>query len=70
MSDRPINHEDLLRKYMRYVGECEGIDFVENGYRGYPGDQEFTPEEWAELSRLSKLARADWATPPRPRATP
>jgi hypothetical protein len=44
---------ELLAKYMRYVGDVEGIDYVSSGYRGYSGDQTFTPEEWAELARIS-----------------
>lgn len=48
-----MNYADLLRKYVRYVKDVEGIDFIESGYRGYPGDQTFTEEEWRELIRIS-----------------
>lgn len=49
-----MDFEALLKKYMAYVTACEGIDFVEGGYRGYSDDPKFTPEEWAELDRLSR----------------
>lgn len=49
-----IDHKDLLKKYIRYVLDCEGCDFIEDGYRGYPGDQQFTPEEWEELQLIAK----------------
>lgn len=55
-----MNHKELLTKYIRYVADCEGVDFIEGGYRGHPnyGDQKFTPEEWAELERLQEVANS------------
>lgn len=49
----------LLQKYMAYVLAVEGCDFVEGGYRGYPGDPVFTPAEWAQLERLSDRNHED-----------
>lgn len=46
--DAPINHRKLLRRYIDYVGECEGVDFLSYDRFGF-----FTPEEWAELRRIS-----------------
>jgi hypothetical protein len=45
-----IDHRELLKKYIDHVGNCEGTDFLNIGYRG--GNPEFTDEEWAELVRL------------------
>lgn len=48
----------LLAKYMRYVLDEEGSDFVE--YRSGPGymtDVKFSPAEWAELERISEQIR-------------
>ena len=48
-----INHKKLLRKYIRYVDECEGIDYIRNGpFESYV---KFTKAEWAELRRLARM---------------
>jgi len=47
----------LLKKYIRHIGDNEGIDYLENSCRThYRGDQEFTDEEWRQLRALSKEA--------------
>lgn len=51
-----MDYRQLLLMYIRYVTEVEGADYIEHGYRGMPGDQTFTPAEWAELERLSREA--------------
>lgn len=51
-----MDHLELLKKYIRYVHDCEGIDFIEGGRRGYKGDEEFTPEQWRELERVQAEA--------------
>lgn len=45
-------YRQLLMKYIAHVGTCEGVDFID------PDDScpVFTPEEWAELRKLSKEA--------------
>jgi hypothetical protein len=47
---------DLLVKYIAYVMACEGTDFIECGYRGYPGDPTFTPAEWSDLDAAATEA--------------
>lgn len=42
---------DLLKKYIRYVEQCEGTHFLYH-YAGYGDDQKFTGDEWAALQRL------------------
>lgn len=54
-----IDYQDLLVKYVRYVCQCEGIDFIEGGYRGYSGDQRFTAAEWEALTIASDIAQCD-----------
>lgn len=45
-----MNHLELLKKYMRHVRDCEGIDFT-----GSLGDEEeFTQEEVELLQAISK----------------
>jgi hypothetical protein len=49
-----VNYRELLEKYIAYVRDCEGSDYIGNGYRGYRGNRMFTPEEWAELERVAR----------------
>lgn len=51
-----MDHIELLKKYIRYVHDCEGIDFIEGGQRGYRGDEEFTSDQWRELERVQAEA--------------
>jgi hypothetical protein len=47
-----IDYRDLLKKYIGWVGACEGVNFITSG--GYYHEEEtFTPEEWAELEKLA-----------------
>jgi hypothetical protein len=49
-----VDYRELLKKYIAYVRDCEGSDYIGNGYRGYRGNTMFTPEEWAELERVAR----------------
>lgn len=49
-----IDHEELLRRYIRWVGECEGVNYVDSGTWYDDEKAYFTPEGWAELLRLAK----------------
>jgi hypothetical protein len=53
-----IDYRALLAKYIGYVTDCEGTDFIEDGQRGYSGDVSFTPEEWAALQAMLPEAQA------------
>lgn len=44
-----MNYQQLLKKYMKHVGEEEGIHFVPTVY-----DKEFSEEERLELDKISK----------------
>lgn len=48
-----VDYRELLKKYIAYVRDCEGSDYIGNGYRGYRGNTMFTPEEWVELERVA-----------------
>lgn len=48
-----VDYRELLAKYMRHVGECEGTDFVHSLNDTFASDQVFTPDEVAELNRIS-----------------
>lgn len=47
-----IDHEGLLKKYIKFVGQCEGVDFITGG-DSTKADVEFSPEEWAVLDKMS-----------------
>lgn len=48
-----INYKDLLHKYMIHVGDCEGIDFVDQIHGFFSREVKFTEEEQDELIRMS-----------------
>ncbi len=56
-----INYEDLLKRYMRRVLDCEGTDFTSFGRR----ETSFTEEEMQRLREISdENAKAIWPDPP------
>lgn len=46
-----MDYEELLKKYMRHVQDCEGITFVQQ-IGDYMSEQEFTEQEKAVLEKL------------------
>lgn len=51
-----MDYEELLKKYMQHVRDCESIDYVDRiGDCG--SDVDFTDDEKAELERLSEEQR-------------
>lgn len=49
-----MDYRALLLQYIRFVRECEGVDFIDS--RRSEADVEFTNEEWQELELLSAEA--------------
>lgn len=49
-----MDYEELLKKYMQHVLDCEGTDFVWQLNSGGPCDVEFTAEEVEILEKLSE----------------
>ena len=47
-----MDYRLLLKKYIDYVFECEGTNFIEYGPNNYRDGVRFSEEEWAELKRL------------------
>jgi hypothetical protein len=52
-----IDYKALLAKYMEYVCDCEGTDFVTgrdyaHSFGSGPIAEQFTHEEWVELQTL------------------
>jgi hypothetical protein len=56
-----MDYKALLIKYICWVGDSEGVDFILDG-SGWSDTIKFTPEEWAELEALALVAR-EGATP-------
>ncbi len=47
------DYKELLKKYISYVQECEGVNFIEDIPKKPPFvDTTFTQEEWTELEKL------------------
>lgn len=51
-----INHKELLKKYIKHVKSCEGVDFIPFflGDNFRHSDVEFEEEELKELWELSE----------------
>jgi len=54
-----MNHRELLKRYIKYIEECEGINFIDSGFSGGYSDDEihFSDEEKEELRALAKEMR-------------
>jgi hypothetical protein len=53
-----VDYKELLHKYVRYVYDSEGSDYIEFGSMShYATDVEFTEEEWGELEKASLVRR-------------
>ena len=49
------DYEELLRKYIQYVRDCEGTDFIEGAaIPKHETDVMFTESEWEKLLELSQ----------------
>lgn len=51
--DPKINIDVVLKKYMHYVQDCEGINFLESDQR-YMSDAGITDKEWEYLRKINK----------------
>lgn len=51
-----MNYQELLKKYIAYIVQCEGIDYIDPIEYRYQSEVKFSDEEWSELE---KLAEAD-----------
>lgn len=49
-----MNYEALLKKFIEYVGDVEGSDFIEPHDQRAFSKVEFTDDEWRTLQRLSR----------------
>ena len=47
------SNSSLIAKYMQYVKDIEGIDFIEDGKHCF-SDVQFTDQEWEELELISQ----------------
>lgn len=47
-----MDYKELLKKYIEYVGGCEGINFIDELDQRHISDVKFTDEEWKELNNL------------------
>lgn len=49
-----MDYQELLRKYIQYVGDVDGTDFISNCDRQYVSDVKFSVQEWAEIVTLAE----------------
>ena len=53
-----MDHRSLLIKYVRYVVDVEGTDFIQILDRRYESDAGFTDQEWKELEAIAREVEA------------
>lgn len=46
--------ETLLKKYMYYIVDVEGTDYIDPHDRRYESDVSFSDDEWKELEKIAK----------------
>lgn len=51
--------ETLLKKYIEYIKDVEGTDYITIHDHRYMCEVKFTEEEWQELERLAELEEPD-----------
>ncbi len=51
-TDAPVDLLTLLTKYISYIKDVEGVDFIENDKRIY-SDVKFSNNEWSLLESIS-----------------
>jgi len=49
-----IDHKALLKKYIKYLIDVEGCNFIDPHDSRYKSDTKFSDEEWSELEKLAK----------------
>lgn len=52
-----MDYRELLKKYIAHVGYHEGIDYLRD--IDHISESNLTPEEWAELRRLSEESEVE-----------
>lgn len=53
MRDEEIDYKGLLQKYIAYVRDVEGVDYISAGDQRYASDVSFSKEEWGILEELA-----------------
>lgn len=51
-----IDYKNLLEKYIQYIGDVEGTDFILACDRQYASDVKFSSEEWAQIVTIANQA--------------
>jgi len=51
---KTVSHAILLGKYIKYVMDCEGTDYITYQDSRYKSEVEFSHEEWQILEEISK----------------
>lgn len=52
-----MDYRKLLRKYIAYVMQAEGVNFIDDLDRRYVSDVDFTKEDWIALEVEAFKAR-------------
>jgi hypothetical protein len=55
-----MDYKKLLKKYIEYVTDCEGCDFIDPIDHRFISEVEFTKEEWGVLEGISAQIEKEW----------
>lgn len=50
-----FDHENLLRKYIKWVRECSDYTYIHDTMDSIVSEELFNEHEWAELRRLAEV---------------
>lgn len=56
------DYKSLLLKYIEYIGDCEGVDYITDLDNRHMSDVKFTDDEWGVLEKLSDIVEDDRAS--------
>lgn len=54
-----MDYRSLLKKFVAYLNDVEGYDFIDPINYRYKSDSQFTDEEWATLRAISAEVTAE-----------
>ena len=55
-----MDYKQLLEKYIRYVVDIEGAEFITDSSRSYMSHVKFGDAQWKELKRIANEAWKDY----------
>ena len=48
-----MDHKELLKKYIKYIRDVEGADYIDPNDERHNSEVNFSDEEWEELKAMT-----------------